>query len=300
MRKLQSLTIVFATLATMSSAQTITTRTFGLEANAFSIDFVTIGNPNNQADTAGTPIPAGSVSYTYNLSKYEISREMIDKANAGGGLGITLADLSTMGGNGTLRPASGLSWYEAAKFVNYLNVSSGSNAAYKFDSNGNFQLWSVNDLGYDSNNLYRNSLATFWLPSTDEWYKGAYSSVSGAWSNSLSGRYGLGISSGPVDTTDAGGQTAWGTIGQGGNVWEWLETASDGSNNSTTELRDQRGGSWFSQANAVNSSVRVEQNPFVENEYNTGFRVASVPEPSSLSLLAVGGLALAINKRRRA
>jgi len=300
MRKLQSLTIVFATLATMSSAQTITTRTFGLEANAFSIDFVTIGNPNNQADTTGTPIPAGSVSYTYNLSKYEISREMIDKANAGGGLGITLADLSTMGGNGTLRPASGLSWYEAAKFVNYLNVSSGSNAAYKFDSNGNFQLWSVNDLGYDSNNLYRNSLATFWLPSTDEWYKGAYSSVSGAWSNSLSGRYGLGISSGPVDTTDAGGQTAWGTIGQGGNVWEWLETASDGSNNSTTELRDQRGGSWFSQANAVNSSVRVEQNPFVENEYNTGFRVASVPEPSSLSLLAVGGLALAINKRRRA
>jgi len=300
MRKLQSLTIVFATLATMSSAQTITTRTFGLEANAFSIDFVTIGNPNNPADTTGTPIPAGSVSYTYNLSKYEISREMIDKANAGGGLGITLADLSTMGGNGTLRPASGLSWYEAAKFVNYLNVSSGSNAAYKFDSNGNFQLWSVNDLGYDSNNLYRNSLATFWLPSTDEWYKGAYSSLSGAWSNSLSGRYGLGISSGPVDTTDAGGQTAWGTIGQGGNVWEWLETASDGSNNSTTELRDQRGGSWFSQANAVNSSVRVEQNPFVENEYNTGFRVASVPEPSSLSLLALGGLALAFIKRRRA
>jgi len=298
MRKLQSLTIVFATLATMSSAQTITTRTFGLEANAFSIDFVTIGNPNNQADTTGTPIPAGSVSYTYNLSKYEISREMIDKANAGGGLGITLADLSTMGGNGTLRPASGLSWYEAAKFVNYLNVSSGSNAAYKFDSNGNFQLWSVNDLGYDSNNLYRNSLATFWLPSTDEWYKGAYSSVSGAWSNSLSGRYGLGISSGPVDTTDAGGQTAWGTIGQGGNVWEWLETASDGSNNSTTEMRDQRGGSWFSQANAVNSSVRVEQNPFVENEYNSGFRVASVPDPSSLSLLALGGVVVALRRRR--
>jgi len=298
MRKLQSLTIVFATLATMSSAQTITTRTFGLEANAFSIDFVTIGNPNNPADTTGTPIPAGSVSYTYNLSKYEISREMIDKANTGGGLGITLADLSTMGGNGTLRPASGLSWYEAAKFVNYLNVSSGSNAAYKFDSNGNFQLWSVTDLGYDSNNLYRNSLATFWLPSTDEWYKGAYSSLSGAWSNSLSGRYGLGISSGPVDTTDAGGQTAWGTIGQGGNVWEWLETANDGSNNSTTEMRDQRGGSWFSQANALNSSVRVEQNPFVENEYNTGFRVASVPEPSSLSLLALGGVVVALRRRR--
>jgi len=297
MGKLLRSTVILASLSTICSAQTIT-ETFGTGANAFTIEFVTIGNPNNPADTTGTPIPAGSVAYTYNLSRYEISREMIDKANAGGGLGITLADLSTMGGNGTLRPASGLSWYEAAKFVNYLNVSSGSSAAYKFDSNGNFQLWSVNDLGYNSNNLYRNSLATFWLPSTDEWYKGAYSSLSGAWSNSLSGRYGLGISSGPVDTTDAGGQTAWGTIGQGGNVWEWLETANDGSNNSTTEMRDQRGGSWFSQANALNSSVRVEQNPFVENEYNTGFRVASVPEPSSLSLLALGGVLVALRRRR--
>ena len=297
MGKLLRSTVILASLSTICSAQTIT-ETFGTGANAFTMEFVTIGNPNNPADTTGTPIPAGSVAYTYNLSKYEISREMIDKANAGGGLGITLADLSTMGGNGTLRPASGLSWYEAAKFVNYLNVSSGSSAAYKFDSNGNFQLWSVNDLGYNSNNLYRNSLATFWLPSTDEWYKGAYSSLSGAWSNSLSGRYGLGISSGPVDTTDAGGQTAWGTIGQGGNVWEWLETANDGSNNSTTEMRDQRGGSWFSQANALNSSVRVEQNPFVENEYNTGFRVASVPEPSSLSLLALGGVVVVLRRRR--
>jgi hypothetical protein len=298
MGKLLRSTVILASLSTICSAQTIT-ETFGTGANAFTIEFVTIGNPNNPADTTGTPIPAGSVAYTYNLSRYEISREMIDKANAGGGLGITLADLSTMGGNGTLRPASGLSWYEAAKFVNYLNVSSGSSAAYKFDSNGNFQLWSVNDLGYNSNNLYRNSLATFWLPSTDEWYKGAYSSLSGAWSNSLSGRYGLGISSGPVDTTDAGGQTAWGTIGQGGNVWEWLETANDGSNNSTTEMRDQRGGSWFSQANALNSSVRVEQNPFVENEYNTGFRVASVPEPSSLSLLALGGVVVALSRRQK-
>ena len=297
MRKLLCSAVALASLTTICPAQTLT-QTFGAGANAFTMNFVTIGNPGNAADTTGSPNPAGSVAYTYNLSKFEVSREQIDKANSAGSLGITLADLSTMGGNGSLRPASGLSYYEVAKFVNYLNVSSGSNAAYKFDSNGNFQLWSVNDLGYNSNNLYRNSLAAFWLPSTDEWYKAAYSSLSGTWSSSLSGRYGLGISSGPVDTTDAGGQTAWETIGQGGNVWEWLETASDGSNNNATELRDQRGGSWFSNANALNSSIRVEQNPFVENEYNTGFRVAMVPEPSCLTLLALGGLVVALRRRR--
>ena len=296
MNKLLILTLL--ALGYQSASAQLVTESFGSGDNAFTMDFVTIGNPNNVADTTGSPNPAGSVAYTYNLSKFEVSREQIDKANSAGSLGITLADLSTMGGNGSLRPASGLSYYEVAKFVNYLNVSSGSNAAYKFDSNGNFQLWSVNDLGYNSNNLYRNSLAAFWLPSTDEWYKAAYSSLSGTWSNSLSGRYGLGISSGPVDTTDAGGQTVWETIGQGGNVWEWLETASDGSNNNATELRDQRGGSWFSNANALNSSIRVEQNPFVENEYNTGFRVAMIPEPSSLSLLALGGVVVALRRRR--
>jgi formylglycine-generating enzyme required for sulfatase activity len=115
----------------------------------------------------------------------------------------------------------------------------------------------------------------------------------------LGGRYGLGISSGPVDITDAGGQSAWGTIGQGGNVWEWLETATDGSNSNGAEMRDQRGGSWFSQAYAVNSSIRVEQNPFVENEYNTGFRVASsIPEPSSHYLLALGGFVMFLRRRR--
>ena len=281
-----------------ASAQLVTER-FGAGDNAFSMEFVTIGNPGNAADTTGSPNPAGSVAYNYNLSKYEVSREIIEKANRDGGLGLTLADISSMGGNGNLRPASGLSWYEAAKFVNYLNTSTGGVAAYKFDSNGNAQLWSVGDSGYNPSNLFRNSFATYWLPSTDEWYKAAYSSPSGAWSNSLSGRYGLGISSGPVDITDAGGQTVWGTIGQGGNVWEWLESATDGSNNNITELRDQRGGSWFSQANALNSSIRVEQNPSVENEYNTGIRIASVPEPSTLSLLALGGLVVAMGRRKK-
>ena len=43
-----------------------------------------IGNPGNAADTTGNPNPAGSVPYTYRMGKFEISEQMIDKANAAG------------------------------------------------------------------------------------------------------------------------------------------------------------------------------------------------------------------------
>jgi formylglycine-generating enzyme len=136
------------------------------------MEFVTIGNPNNAADTTGIPNPAGSVAYTYNLGKYEVSRDMITKANSAGSLGITLQDMSSYGGNGVNRPATGLSWYEAAKYVNWLNTSTGGTAAYKFDGIGNFQLWSAGDAGYNANNMFRNSLAKYVIASRDEWYKG--------------------------------------------------------------------------------------------------------------------------------
>jgi len=95
---------------------------FGGGSNAFTMEFVQIGNPNNAADTTGSPNPAGSVSYIYNLAKYEVSREMITKANSAGNLGITLEDMSRYGGNGLLQPATGITWLEAAKYVNWMNA----------------------------------------------------------------------------------------------------------------------------------------------------------------------------------
>ena len=52
-----------------ASAQSLL-ETFGSGANQFTMEFVTIGNPGNAPDTTGSPIPAGSVAYTYNLGKY--------------------------------------------------------------------------------------------------------------------------------------------------------------------------------------------------------------------------------------
>ena len=157
----------------IASAQLVT-ESFGSGANAFSMDFVTIGNPGNVSDN-----PLGSVAYTYNLGKYEVSRELITKANAVGGLNITMSDLSDYGGNGVNRPATGVSWYEAAKFVNFLNTSKGYQAAYNFDGSGNFQLWGAGQ--YSGTNQYRHKDAIYVLPTIDEWYKAAYGSPGGTW-----------------------------------------------------------------------------------------------------------------------
>ena len=300
-------------LGYQTASATSLLETFGSGANQFSMEFVTIGNPNNAADTTGTPNPAGSVAYIYNLGKHEVSRDMITKANAAGSLGITLYDMSSYGGNGVNRPATGVSWYEAATYVNWLNTSTGGTAAYKFVS-GTFQLWSSTDAGYNANNMFRNSLAKYVIASSNEWYKGAYGKADGSWSNFPNGTDSAPTAvaggtaantavyngqSGPADITSAGGLSAYGTMGQGGNVWEWNETAYDGSNNSAGENRQLRGGSWGFSSSSLVASSRNDKLPADESSGLYGFRVASVPEPSALSLLAIGLGGLAILRRRK-
>ena len=293
-----------------SQAQTIT-ETFGSGANQFQIEFVTIGNPGNAADTSGTPNPAGSVEYIYNLGKYEVSRDMITQANLAGGLNITMTDMSSLGGNGGARPANGISWYEAARFVNWLNTSTGRVGAYKFDANGAFQLWSPGDAGFNTANPYRNALASYWLPNLDEWYKAAYGSPGGGWYNFPNGSdvqpssaeavYGQlsgdPSETGPADVGQAGAFSSWGTMGQGGNVAEWMENAFDRSNDSATENREVRGGAWVNFPSYMGSALADQSQPDREYLHTSGdgylgFRVAGVPEPSSISLLLAGGAVL--------
>lgn len=313
MNKIIQLTLGLVALAVSAHAQTITTTTFGSGANAFSIDFVTIGNPGNAADTTGAPNPAGSVGYIYNIGKYEVSRDMITKANAAGSLGITLSDMSSFGGNGGNRPASGISWNEAARFVNYLNTSQGYQAAYNFTTSGanaNITLWGAGE--YSGSNQFRHKDAYYFLPSMDEWYKAAYGSPSGTWYNFANGSdsapsavasgtsgavYGQTTAQGPADITNAGGLSPYGTMAQSGNVWEWNESALDGSNNSATENRELRGGSWVNGSINLVASNRLDNVPTAESSLN-GFRVASVPEPSS-GLLVLLGLSAVLRKRRR-
>ena len=163
--------------------------------------------------------------------------------------------------------------------------------------------------------MFRNSLAKYWLPSSNEWYKAAYGNLNGTWNNYATGSDSAPTSvasgtaantavytpqSGPADITSAGGLSPWGTMGQGGNVWEWNESAFDGSNNTAGENRELRGGSWGSTGVGLSASNRNNLNPANSNSDNgLGFRVASVPEPSALSLLAIGLGGLALVRRRK-
>ncbi|MCO6043793.1 formylglycine-generating enzyme family protein [Aeoliella sp. ICT_H6.2] len=282
--------------------------TFGTGENAFTIDFVTIGDPGNAADTTGDPNPAGAVSYTYRMGKYEIPEHAIRRANAAtentaNPLGITLDQ------RGPDKPATRVSWFEAARFVNYLNEDQGAPPAYKFDSAGEFQLWELGDPGYDPANPFRNSLARYFLPSADEWYKAAfYDPESDTWFDYPNGMNTppLPVASGadantavieqdasmdPADVWLAGGSSPFGTVAQAGNVWEWEESETDLVNDERFANRAFRGGDRISGSSSlsISSSFRHDIYPPDQSIGAVGFRVASrnVPEPNSMVLLLV-------------
>jgi len=284
--------------------------TFGT-LSPFDIEFVNVGNPGNPDDTTGSPNPAGRVDYGYRISKYEISETMIDVANTEGGLGLTK---NTRGPD---KPATSISWLEAATFINWLNTSKGHQAAYNIDSGGNFGLWSSGEAWQaGGENLFRHKDTVYFLPSMDEWYKAAYyDPISGVYYDYPTGSdtaptavasgttagtavYGQAFSTGPADTTQAGGLGPYGTMGQGGNVFEWEETEFDLVNDSGSSARGIRGGSWFNFfSNVLSSSDRGFNSPAVEF-VDIGFRVASIPEPSSLLLSVFTSAGLLMRRRR--
>ncbi len=284
--------------------------TFGSGANSFEIEFVTIGNPGNPP--TWTLVPVGAVPYEYRIGKYEISEQMIDKANAESALAGSPLNI-TKDTRGPDYPATSITWYEAAKFVNWLNTSTGSVPAYKFDDSGDFQLWTPSDAGYDASNLYRNSLAKYFLPSIHEWHKAAYYNPStGTYFTYPTGSnstpdgvnfpedpnfdavfYDGGLNPNPNVINNVGLLSPYGTAGQGGNVIEWLETAGDWRNMSPGEGRLIQGGGWGSTSSAMlNTNTGGGLGPIYESN-SIGFRVATiVPEPITVSLLVFGVVGL--------
>ncbi len=290
---------------------------FGSGASQFTIDFVDIGVPGNVADITGNPNPAGRVTTPYRIGVYEVSERMVTLASTSGTLGLVT---SARGNN---KPATDLSWNEAARFVNWLNTSKGGSPAYKFavqpggagyDANADIQLWSVTDSGYNAANPYRNSNASYFLPSVDEWYKAAYfkgGSVSaGYWdfptgsdteptpvASGTAAGTAVFAQDGPADITAAGGMSALRTVGQGGNVYEWYETAVSGTNDSPTAARGFRGGNWNSFAASMSTADLSSQLPQTSTDF-LGIRVAAVPEPGTYTILAIAGIAFAICRAR--
>jgi hypothetical protein len=312
--------MVAGTAYAPSQAGTIT---FGSGANTFTMDFVTIGNPGNTADTTGSPNPAGAVGYEYDIGKFEVSEDMITKFNASQSLQITKDN------RGPAKPATSVSWNEAARFVNWLNTSTGNHAAYKFTTGGvndDIDVWTSADTAdYDSSNPYRSKRAKYFLPSYNEWYKAAYydpntsayydyttgsdSAPTAVASGTTAGTAvynGNPMSgSGPADVNLAGGLSPYGVMGLGGNVYEWEESSFDLLNSSGSSSRGIRGGYWLDNSSILSSSSRNFINRSNGSD-DVGFRVASlpssappaVPEPSMMVIGTLFGLGGLMAKRR--
>ena len=365
----KNLNLVFIALAIgHQSASAQITENFSWPLNSFSMEFVRVGNPGNLANTTKDMIyhaaPAytdliqgGAVGYTYDIAKYEVSQDMVEKVNRESFAMITMQDLSGLGGNGPNRPATGLSFYDAASFVNELNSNQGYGIAYKTTGYTVPFLseWQPGEAGYNAANPLRNSTAKYFIASSDEWYKAAFYSPTKAAYNfypqpddgidgappptpvaggTVGAVYGQ---TGPADVNNAGGLSAYGTMGQGGNAYEWTESGGRveggwwGSEISTNDWK----GHWESHEESGFPIWVVDQeitryaqdlDYFVAPElsdslqqlgglvldlndktYATGFRVVSlnvpltgeIPEPSAVSLLAVGLGGLALVRRLR-
>jgi len=307
-----------ATMASMAAPSEAGIITFGSGGNQFNMDFVTIGNAGNAADTTGAPNPAGAVGYTYGIGKFEVSEDMINKFNASQSLQITKDT------RGTAKPATSVSWNEAARFVNWLNTSTGGFAAYKFTTSGvndNIAVWTAADtLDYDPLNAYRSKRATYVLPSYNEWYKAAYynpndstyydyadgsdTAPTAVASGTTANTAVYDFQSGPADVDQAGGLSPYGVMGLGGNVYEWDESSGDLANSSGSSSRGIRGGFWYNDSFDLSSSFRNNDNPSGESDF-VGFRVASlpssaaaVPEPSMMVIGTLFGLGGLMAKRR--
>lgn len=319
---------ILLTCASQSFAGMVT---FGSGDNQFQMEFVTISNPGNTADTTGAPNPAGGVGYVYGIGTYEVSEDMITKYNAD--FGVANALVITKDSRGPNKPATSVSWNEAARFVNWLNTSTGKYAAYKFATsfvNYGITPWTASETeDYDETNPFRSKRATFVLPSYNEWYKAAYYNprdktyydyTNGSDTNPndiASGEnpntavYNQTYAQGPADVRQAGGPSPFGVIGLGGNVTEWEESTFDVSasnyNDSGTSARGVRGGDWTSAAISLSSSARYGFNFGPGAEYDSiGFRIvtlsppAAVPEPSTMAIFGLGALGMAYRARRKA
>jgi formylglycine-generating enzyme required for sulfatase activity len=307
--------IVLSSLVSFGSAAVTTSQDFG----AFTMDFATVGDAGNLADTNTNVnrFGRGSVANEYRLGVNEVSEGMISAYNADGANALNLI---TQDSRGADKPATSVSWNEAARFVNWLNTSQGHQAAYRFTTTGgnaSITLWDIGSAGagFDAGNQFRNSLAQYWIPSEDEWYKAAYYTGSGSTytlyatdsdtsptavaggTAADSAVYGQSFGQGPADIDNAGSLSHYGTMAQSGNVWEWGESALDGGNDSAGESRVLRGGSWSNSSTGVAASNRGFGGP--TNNLNVGFRVAaSVPEPSALLLTGIGAFSLLARRRR--
>jgi formylglycine-generating enzyme required for sulfatase activity len=313
------------------------------------IDWVTIGNPGNAAQSVANRTHSfgassdgyGAVANTFRISRNETTladyaaflnakaaSDPYNLYNPSIGSDANIAGITRSGSSGSYsytvtgsgaRPITLVSWFDAARYTNWLHNGQGS---------GDTETGAYTLVGGQTSGTppARNIGATVWIPSENEWFKAAYydptkGTSGGYWhfgnrsdsmtsndftvagaANYRAGDYANtpgnnSYSSSQNYLTDVGayGTDSWNYYGindMSGNVHEWHDSPGF-----SAASRSVRGGSWDNDVVAQRSSTRFSNSPTTEDVI-VGFRVASVPEPSTLALAIMLGGGLVCRRKR--
>lgn len=313
--------ICVATVALPASADV-----FDMGPGLTDLEFIVVGNPGNLPDPdiweGLTPPDIGAVDYEYRIGKYEVTNaQYAEFLNAVDGDGFNpngiynLEMATNFGGIDYFpdnpagdkyvaragrenNPVSYVSWYDAARFANWLHNGQGAGDT----ESGVYTLTGPTQIDGG-----RSAEATYFIASENEWYKAAYHQPAAAGGDADDyWLYPTGRNSAPGNDiptganyfddsgfvatgsgefpetvspfTDVGAffdaPSYYGTFDQGGNVSEWNEDVGVYSTK-----RVLRGGSWGWTPGLLETYARASASPLHEDS-SVGFRIAATLEPT--------------------
>jgi formylglycine-generating enzyme required for sulfatase activity len=314
------------------------------------IDWVAVGDSGNSNSQLGY----GAVSYEFKIGKYEVTigqyaafLNAVAKADDYGLYDTSMAsDLNSAGisrtgsagsysysvmnngGNSVNRPITYVSWWDAARFANWMH--NGQPSGPQGDGTTETGAYTLNG-AISGIAPSKNVVAQFYIPTENEWFKAAYYNPTkygapggwysyyyfatqsdsnpgnaigtgtnqangyvGQWENGSFATGGATLSPSQNYLTDVGAysnnSSYFGTFDQTGNVDEWNDLAGTSSTS-----RGLRGGSWSNVNNGNNSWTARNALTTTYSSDHLGFRLAApvpVPEPSTSAMVA-GGFACA-------
>jgi poly(3-hydroxybutyrate) depolymerase/formylglycine-generating enzyme required for sulfatase activity len=266
-------------------------------------EWLTVGNPGNAADISSG---FGAVDHSFLIAKYEVTnaqyaqflnaKAVTDPLNlysvsmgAGAG-GITRSGVpgsysySAMPGR-ELKPVNWVSYYDVLRFTNWMHNGQGDGDT----ETGAYTLEGGMAVPFNAETVQRNIDARVFLPTEDEWYKSAYHNAKGlketdyflypfrsdevtSCSPPPGGENHANCARAVTDVVDKGSYPEsigpYGTLDQGGNVWEWNVGLVAGA------LPVMRGGGYYIGPGSLESSWQDQWAASGEFSF-AGFRVAA-------------------------
>ena len=227
---------------------------FGSVVNAEPIEWVTVGDPGNTADTTGDPNPAGAVATSFQIMKYELTNQQYtDFLNSVAATDTyslynvsmgseVYGGISRSGSSGSYaysaktnmgdKPVNYVSWFDAARVSNWLMNGATSSSSTEI---GAYTLVSGQTSGTAP---AVNSGAKFYVPTEDQWYKAAYYQGGGT----SAGYWDYATQSNIPPATVTAGLTGIGSAGSTGNFANYLAAADWNSQDGNVTTVGTNGG----------------------------------------------------------